>query len=95
MATVKNKYNVPLKMWRGFKEHKALYNAMMDQMLPNQELTKHPKTPKIPHDQWTTICHNSACYAIWALQKTPLEKGDTVELLNMKTGKSIGTKKAK
>jgi hypothetical protein len=92
---VKNKYNVPLKMWRKFKEHKALYNDIMDQMIPNQSLTTHPKTPKIPDGQWTTICHNAAVYAIWALQKQPLKKGDTVEHLNMKTGKTIKLSKAK
>lgn len=95
MKAVKNKYKVPLKMWRKFKEHKALYNAIMDQMMPNQDLTVHPKMPKMPQGQWSTICHNAACYAIWALQKDPLKKGDLVEGLNMKNGKTLYKKKAK
>lgn len=95
MSNTPNKYKVPLKMWRKFKEHKALYNAIMDQMIPNQDLTTHPKTPKIPDGQWSTICHNSACYAIWALQKQPIKKGDIVEAINMKSGNVVRKHKVK
>jgi len=43
MNMIKNKYNFPLKMGRRFKEYKALYNKIKDQMVPNLTLTAHPK----------------------------------------------------
>ena len=94
---IKNKYKVPVRLWKKFKtdESKKLYVGIMDQMIPNQDLTKHPKTPKMSPGQWSTICHNAACYAVWVLEKTPLKKGDTVEEVNMKTGKTVKFVKAK
>ena len=96
-TTIKNKYNVPTTLWKKFKtnESKALYIAIMDQMIPNQSITTHPKTPKIPAGQWSTICHNAACYAVWAFEKNPLKAGDPVEEVNMKTGKTIKLVQAK
>ena len=76
------------------QEAKNLYNTIMDQMVPNQAITIHPKTPKMPANQWFTICHNSACYAAWALNKQPLVKGDTVEDIS-KLGKTVKVHKAK
>ena len=76
------------------QEAKKLYNSIMDQMVPNQSITVHPKTPKMPANQWFTICHNAACYAAWALNKEPLVKGDTVEDID-KNGKSVTIRKAK
>ncbi len=92
----KNKYEVPQKLWKSFKtqEAKKVYNSVMDQMVPNQPLTIHPKTTKMPANQWFTICHNAACYAAWAIIETPLTKGDIVLDID-KSGKTVTTKKAK
>ena len=92
-----NKYNVSPKLWRKFKSDlsKALYNSIMYQMLPNQDITTHPKTPPMPMGQWSTICHNAACYAVWALEGDPMKTGDPVELVNVKTAKVLNTTLAK
>lgn len=93
---VKNKYKIPANLWKKLNGDpaKKMYIAVMDQMLPNQDLTTHPRTPKISHAQWTTICHNAACYAAWALTGEELVKGEIVESVNMKTGKVIKMSKA-
>lgn len=93
---IKNKYEVPQKLWKSMKtqEAKTLYNSMMDQMVPNQSITVHPKTPKMPANQWFTICHNAACYAAWALAKAPLIKGDTVVDIDKKA-ETVKVHKAK
>ena len=97
MTAIKNKHKVPVKLWKKFKTpaSKKLYNDLMDQMLPNQQFTIHPKTPKIPAAQWGTICHNAACYAAWALEGDKLKKGDNVEYVDMRTGKTLKVQKAK
>lgn len=94
---IKNKYKVPVNLWKKFKTQasKKLYNDVMDQMMPNQHLTIHPKTPKIPAPQWGTLCHNAACYAVWATEGHPLKEGDNVEIVSMKTGKRLKLQKAK
>lgn len=94
---IKNTYKVPVKLWKKFKTDasKKLYNDVMKQMLPNQQFTIHPKTPKIPKDQWGTICHNAACYAAWSLEGDVLKKGDNVESVDMRTGKTLKVSKAK
>ena len=89
---IKNKYKVPLKMWTKFKEAgQLIYNDVMDQSLKNQELTVHPNT-YLPKDEWATICHNMACYAVWAVSENKLKKGDTVIDINSK-GKEVRSRK--
>jgi len=91
---VKNKYNVPAKLWKSFKENQYLFNSVMRQMVNNQHLTTHPKSKKLPKEEWFTICWNASCYAVWAVKKQPLRKGEIVKHIDIK-GKPAGTKKAK
>lgn len=36
--------------------------------MKHQDDCKHPQTVKIPAMQWSTIRHNTACYAAWAAE---------------------------
>ena len=93
---IPNTHKVPAALWKKFGSDKAkkVYNDIMKQSLPNQEATIHPDTKKLSKEHWETICHNMACYAAWAIDDDPMEKGDLIETENSK-GDVVKKTKAK
>ncbi len=94
---IKNKYNLSKGLWDQMKSNlsRRVFNSVMNQALHNQSLTIHPKAIKVTPAQWTTTCINMALYAAWAIDKSPLQKGDKVEMVNPNSGKVISTTKVK
>ncbi len=81
MKRVRNKYQVPLKLWKEFKTpaSKKIYNNVMKEALPNQKATLSPTTKPLTETQWRVICHNMATYAAWALAGKPVHKGTEIK----------------
>lgn len=54
-----------------FKQSKwiSYFTKLYKYVLKNQELFLHPATQKLSKEEWKTIAWNSACVAVWTLQK--------------------------
>lgn len=68
---IKNENRVPKKQWDKWTENaRGIFNKAYDFLYYNQPLTTHPKTKKIPSNQWKTIAWNAAWIAADACDDT-------------------------
>lgn len=59
-----NKYKVPARQWKKWGPlQQLMFNNMNEFMLSNQKIISHPKAPRLPDDQWSTIAWNAAWHA--------------------------------
>ena len=74
-----NKYKLSNKIWKKLSpEARAMFNSMMRATIRNQEVVKHPVTPKLKPAHWRTICYNMSCMAAWEVDGHNLRKEDVV-----------------
>lgn len=61
--TVRNPHKVPVKQWRKWtREGRQVFNYLFEST-KYQDVITHPKTGKLPRNQWSTIRWNMACLA--------------------------------
>jgi hypothetical protein len=66
---VKNKYKVPVRLWKSFgilgqKVFNETFQVTFD--MTHQTNMTHPKQIKLPKEQWKTLCWNFSCHAAWS-----------------------------
>lgn len=68
MKTVKNKYKVPVNLWKKFGTlGQVVFNETMDSTLKNQGLLISPKQKPMSSDHWEVICWNISSYAVFSI----------------------------
>lgn len=94
MATkVRNLYKVPLKQWRKWSETaRTVFNRVYDFAYNNQPLVTHPKAEKVKPTHWKTVAWNVAWIAADAVDDTI---PDVIEDVDVKTGATVRTRRAK